>query len=224
MTDWPSGISTFRTHENLPQQVYDPLDLKTFFAEDLQRIEAQLVAVENTIGVGLEKIYPVGSLYFNADVTTNPATLLGFGTWAVFGEGLVIVGKQTTGTFQTLADVIGEEEVTLTEEQSGLVSHNHDQDSHNHTQDSHNHTQNSHSHTITSFGSGAGGGGQPLTSNNTGGSSTPSTSSTTATNQATTATNQATTATNQAVTGADASSPHNNIQPSIVVCMWKRTA
>ena len=26
-------------------------------------------------------VYPVGSIYFNAAVATNPATLLGFGTW-----------------------------------------------------------------------------------------------------------------------------------------------
>lgn len=39
--------------------------------------------------------YPVGSLYFNADDSTNPATLLGYGTWVAFGAGRVIIGVGT---------------------------------------------------------------------------------------------------------------------------------
>lgn len=38
---------------------------------------------------------PVGSLYFNASVATNPATLLGYGTWTAFGQGRVILGVGT---------------------------------------------------------------------------------------------------------------------------------
>ncbi len=37
-------------------------------------------------------LYPVGSIYFNATNSTNPATLLGFGTWTTFGAGRVPVG------------------------------------------------------------------------------------------------------------------------------------
>lgn len=37
-------------------------------------------------------LYPVGSLYTNASVATNPATLLGFGTWSAFGAGRVMLG------------------------------------------------------------------------------------------------------------------------------------
>ena len=36
--------------------------------------------------------YPVGSIYMNATVATNPGTLLGFGTWVAFGAGKVPVG------------------------------------------------------------------------------------------------------------------------------------
>lgn len=32
-------------------------------------------------GISLEDVYPVGSVYLNHSKTTNPATLLGFGTW-----------------------------------------------------------------------------------------------------------------------------------------------
>jgi len=44
----------------------------------------------------LELAYPVGSIYMNATVATNPATLLGFGAWAKFGAGKVPVGIDTT--------------------------------------------------------------------------------------------------------------------------------
>ena len=44
----------------------------------------------------LELAYPVGSIYMNASVATNPATLLGFGTWATFGAGKVPVGIDST--------------------------------------------------------------------------------------------------------------------------------
>lgn len=37
-------------------------------------------------------IYPVGSIYINATVSTNPATLLGFGTWEAWGVGRALVG------------------------------------------------------------------------------------------------------------------------------------
>lgn len=40
----------------------------------------------------LAAAYPVGSVYMNATNNTNPATLLGFGTWAAFGAGRVPVG------------------------------------------------------------------------------------------------------------------------------------
>ncbi len=36
--------------------------------------------------------YPVGSIYTNASVATNPGTLLGFGTWTQFGAGRVMIG------------------------------------------------------------------------------------------------------------------------------------
>ena len=38
-----------------------------------------------------QALYPVGSYYSNGAVSTNPATLLGFGTWVAV-DGKVIVG------------------------------------------------------------------------------------------------------------------------------------
>lgn len=51
-------------------------------------------------------VYPVGSIYINASVATNPSTLLGFGTWIAFGAGRVMVGIDPTDTD---FDTVGEE-------------------------------------------------------------------------------------------------------------------
>ena len=57
-------------------------------------------------------IYPVGSIYFNMAVSTNPGTLLGFGTWAAYAEGRVLVGFQSSGTFDALDESLGAETST----------------------------------------------------------------------------------------------------------------
>lgn len=60
----------------------------------------------------LPLVYPVGSVYVNASVATNPATLLGFGTWTAFGSGRVLVGVDTTQTeFDTLGETGGQKTV-----------------------------------------------------------------------------------------------------------------
>ena len=51
-------------------------------------------------------IYPVGSIYFNMAVATNPGTLLGFGTWVAYAEGRVLVGLDSGG-FDTLDESLG---------------------------------------------------------------------------------------------------------------------
>lgn len=45
-----------------------------------------------------ERMYPVGSIYINASVNTNPNTLFGFGTWEAFGTGRVLVGLDESQT------------------------------------------------------------------------------------------------------------------------------
>ncbi|WVX87470.1 baseplate wedge subunit [Vibrio phage EniLVp02] len=42
----------------------------------------------------LESIYPVGSVYINANNPNNPADYMGFGKWVRFGEGRAIVAWQ----------------------------------------------------------------------------------------------------------------------------------
>ena len=70
-------------------------------------------------------IYPVGSIYFNMAVSTNPGTLLGFGTWVAYAEGRVLVGFQSSGTFDALDESLGAETDSHTLALSEIPSHNH---------------------------------------------------------------------------------------------------
>jgi len=54
-------------------------------------------------------IYPVGSIYMNMAVATNPGTLLGFGTWVAYATGQALVGYEASGTFDALDESLGAE-------------------------------------------------------------------------------------------------------------------
>jgi len=123
-------------------------------------------------------LYPVGSIYTNAAVSTNPATLLGFGTWAAYAEGRVPVGKAGSGTFDTLNAQGGAETDTLSIAE--MPSHNH-----------------SLSPALTR---GLGTDGDPDKASGGGSNGSFTISST------------------------GGGGAHNNLQPYIVVYMWKRTA
>lgn len=71
----------------------------------------------------MQTIYPVGSLYISTSAT-NPATILGFGTWVAYAAGRVLVGVNTTGTFNTLGATGGEETHTLLEAEIPQHTHN----------------------------------------------------------------------------------------------------
>lgn len=132
--------------------------------------------------------YPVGSIYTTVSSSaTTPAevnTLLGVGTWVAFGEGRVLVGKASSGTFDTINEEQGSETQTLTE--ANLPAHN-------------------HSASAAGSGTDAGNGNYP-----NGGvalyNSTPNTWN------------------NITIGNTGSGTAHNNIQPSITVYMWKRTA
>ena len=81
--------------------------------------------VDKAILATKEALYPVGSTYFNKTNSTNPATLLGFGTWARL-EGVVLGGRSETGgsPFNVAAGtVIGADTHTLTTAE--MPSHTH---------------------------------------------------------------------------------------------------
>ena len=68
---------------------------------------------------------PVGSVFISV-VATNPATLLGYGTWSAFGAGRVMVGLDSGDTdFDTVEETGGAKTVTLTAAQSGVPAHTH---------------------------------------------------------------------------------------------------
>lgn len=123
--------------------IYDVAKTNIPFAEDLNKIGNTTIAIETELGLTpsgaaatvaarLDDIdaiiaaikpalWPVGSIYSNASDATNPATLLGFGTWVAM-ENRVLVGKGA-GTFATAGATGGAETHTLTVAE--MPSHNH---------------------------------------------------------------------------------------------------
>jgi len=81
--------------------------------------------VQTAVGtVDLTTLYPVGSIYMNASSSTNPATLLGFGTWSAFGGGRVLVGLTSSDAdFNTVEETGGSKTHTLTINE--MPSHQH---------------------------------------------------------------------------------------------------
>ena len=77
------------------------------------------IATTAFVQAALQAVYPVGSVYINADVGTDPSTLLGFGTWSAIGAGRVLVGQDVSDPlFDALGDTGGSKNATL-------VSHSH---------------------------------------------------------------------------------------------------
>lgn len=72
----------------------------------------------------MKKIYPVGSIYMST-VSTNPATLFGFGTWEAMPAGHVLLaqGKSSWGTTYNAGSTGGEATHQLTVGE--LPTHNH---------------------------------------------------------------------------------------------------
>lgn len=77
-----------------------------------------------TLSAVLSVIFPVGSIYSNGAVSTNPATTWGFGTWVPDFTGQAMVGVNSSDTdFATLGQTGGEKAHTLTT--SEMPAHNH---------------------------------------------------------------------------------------------------
>ena len=70
-------------------------------------------------------IYPVGSIYMNMAVATNPGTLLGFGTWVAYATGQVLVGFEDSGTFDSLDESLGAETAAHTLTIAEMPAHTH---------------------------------------------------------------------------------------------------
>ncbi len=75
------------------------------------------------------ELFPVGSIYTNSSVSTNPGTLLGFGTWVAFGAGRFVVGLDgSDSSFDTAEETGGSKN-------SVVVSHTHTITESSHTHD-----------------------------------------------------------------------------------------
>lgn len=173
----------------------------------------------------LASVYPVGSIYMNASVTTNPGTLLGFGTWVAFGAGRVAVGLNPSDVlFDTLEETGGSYSTPV-------VAHTHSFSATTGTESaSHTHTISisdpGHAHvTYSGYGSGASyyptseaDGNYPYYSYSTASSQTGISASSGTQSANHTHTVSGTTG-SAGTTGVNA-----NLQPYIVVAMWKRTA
>ena len=146
------------------------------------------VATTAYVGNSVALAYPVGSIYINASVSTNPATLFGFGTWAAFGAGRVMVGLNAgDSSFDTLEETGGSKDAVV-------VSH-----THSISDPGHNHTVGIQTKTLDQ---------------NAGGSSLAGAGTTTT----------STASTGISINSTGDSATNANLQPYIVVYMWKRTA
>jgi hypothetical protein len=110
--------------------VNDPTDQDLwggYLNTDMDIIDTTMKTISDSVaGAQL----PVGSLYMNANVSTNPATLLGYGTWAAFGTGRMLVsvgsGTDVNGVTRSFAngDTGGEYEHEQTTAELASHSHN----------------------------------------------------------------------------------------------------
>ena len=78
-----------------------------------------LLATTAFVQAAFQILHPIGSIY-TATVSTNPGTLLGFGTWATFGSGRMLISQD--GTY-TAGSTGGSATTTLIT--ANLPSHNH---------------------------------------------------------------------------------------------------
>lgn len=155
------------------------------------------IATTAFVQAALAAAYPVGSIYINATSSTNPATLLGFGTWVAFGAGRVPVGLDAgNAAFDTAEETGGSADAVV-------VSHTHTATA----------TDSGHTHSIFSRSLG-GSATTPLylmgDVNAGGGGNFASTNSGTANISV-------------SVSSTGSSGTNANLQPYIVVRMWKRT-
>ena len=149
----------------------------------------------------LKKVYPVGSIYMST-VSTNPATLFGFGTWEAMPAGRVLLaqGKSSWGTTYNAGSTGGEATHQLTVGE--LPAHNHTASTN---------TTGNHTHQFQLYG--------PNGDTNLNFPSDYDTNY--ARNKGTTlsAGNHSHTIN---INNTGSSQAHNNIQPYLTVYMWKR--
>jgi len=152
------------------------------------------IATTAFVTTALQALYPVGTIYSNISVSTNPATLFGFGTWVAI-TGRVVVGLDSgDASFDTVGETGGSKDAIV-------VSHTHTATV---TDSGHTHSINGTALSFGAEGSIAG----TNTANSTTGISIAS----------------ATTGITVANSTTGSSGTNANLQPYVVAYVWKRTA
>ena len=75
----------------------------------------------------LQSVFPVGAIYTSYNVSTDPATVLGFGTWTAI-QGKVLAGYQSGDTdFGTAGGTGGSKDAVVVQHNHGITDpgHNH---------------------------------------------------------------------------------------------------
>ncbi len=87
---------------------------------DFAKLSDDAALTSGRFGI-MNMVYPVGTIYQSTTQSSTPDALFfggtGLTTWAAVGEGRVLVGKASSGTFDTAGATGGAETVTLTEAQ-----------------------------------------------------------------------------------------------------------
>ena len=195
---WGSWYCTAYTYS--PAFSGSPTALTPATTDNSTRV-ATTAYVKNNISETLKKVYPVGSIYMST-VSTNPATLFGFGTWEAMPAGRVLLaqGKSSWGTTYNAGSTGGEATHKLTVGE--LPSHSHTGSTN---------TAGEHKHGAPATGNYNGGG----TGFDDGGGNNPNyTRCYTSING-----NHSHTIT---INNTGNNQPHNNLQPYVTCYIWKR--
>jgi len=160
------------------------------------------IATTAFVQAAMAALFPVGAIY-TAVVSTNPATLIGFGTWTAFGAGRVMVGFDSgNALFDTAEETGGSADSILK---------------------SHTHTDSGHTHFIANVDSTAG---SSLTNTNQLAKtfSTAGVADYVLQGTSTSATIGLTSSSNASISTEGVSATNTNYQPYITVYMWKRVS
>jgi len=118
-------LTDFASKDALPTGNAAKIVKGTEIDDELEAIETAIATkpdatdVDASILAARQNAWPIGSVYINASATTNPATLLGFGTWVEIGQGRVLVGQDTgDGSFDSMGETGGSKDAVV-------VSHSH---------------------------------------------------------------------------------------------------
>jgi len=171
-------------------------------------------AIKSTV---LNYAYPVGSIYINASSVDNPATLLGIGTWEEIGAGRVLVGQNTSDTlFDTLGETGGSKDAIVVAHTHTGTTASGGAHTHTITDPTHTHSYGQTAESGSGFSNYNSEGGNWLVNNSTASSASATGISI---NSGGSAHTHTITTDSTGSSGANA-----NLQPYLVVKMWKRVS